>query len=129
MQVLISIGSNVDASRNVAEAVRLLSQLIDEVCISEIISTKPFGEHYKNEFCYCLMRGETSLPFIELEQQLKQMERSFGRTAASKQSGLVPLDLDILQYGSEKYHLHDWQRPYVADLLASVMLCNKKTIS
>ena len=122
MQVLISIGSNVDASRNVAEAVRLLSQLIDDVHVSEIISTKPFGEHYKNDFNNCLVRGETSLPVADLEQKLKQIEQSFGRTAASKQSGLVPLDLDILQYGEEKFHLRDWHRPYVADLLPSVLL-------
>ena len=120
MQVLISIGSNFDAQYNVAEAIRLLSQLLADTSVSRIITTSPYGEQYTDNFQNCLISGFTSLPYHVLEKMLKNVERCMGRTADSKTTGVVHIDLDILMYDGVKYHLNDWKRPYVFGLIDDV---------
>ncbi|MBO4963442.1 MAG: 2-amino-4-hydroxy-6-hydroxymethyldihydropteridine diphosphokinase [Prevotella sp.] len=120
MQVLISIGSNFEAQKNVPEAIRLLSQLLADVTVSRIITTRPFGEQYRDNFHNCLISGFTSLPIAALEQLLKHVEQRIGRTGGSKITGIVHVDLDILMYDGMKYHLNDWQRPYVLKLIDEV---------
>lgn len=117
MQVLISIGSNQDSLHNVKEAIHLLSQFLYGACVTPVIVTTPFGSQYRNDFHNCLLRAETFLSLDILESRLKHIERLLGRTFDSKSTGVVPIDIDILQYGNDKYHLRDWQRPYVAKLL------------
>lgn len=119
MQVLISIGSNHNSLQNVEEALRLLSHLLIDACATKIIATAPFGAQYKNDFHNCLISGSTSLSVTVLESILKRIEQKMGRTPDSKLTGIVPIDIDILQYGDDKYHLRDWQRPYVTNLLSS----------
>jgi len=120
MQVLISIGSNFEAQKNVLEAIRLLSQLFADVNVSRIITTRPFGEQYKDDFHNCLISGFTSLPLARLEQLLKHIELRMGRSYDSKITGIVHIDLDILMYDGVKYHLNDWERPYVLRLIGDV---------
>jgi len=119
MQVLISIGSNSNSLHNVAEALRLLSQLLVDACATRVIVTAPFGDRYKNNFHNCLLKGGTSLSVDSLDTLLKRIEQQMGRTPDSKTTGIVPIDIDILQYGDYKYHLRDWQRPYVLNLISS----------
>lgn len=120
MQVLISIGSNFEAQKNVLEAIRLLSQLFADVNVSRIITTRPFGEQYKDDFHNCLISGFTSLPLARLEQLLKHIELRMGRSYDSKITGIVHIDLDILMYDGVKYHLNDWERPYVLRLIGDI---------
>lgn len=117
MQVLISIGSNQNPFQNMEEAIHLLSQFLIDACVTPIIITTPFGSQYRNDFHNCLLRADTSFTFEILESRLKHIEQLLGRTSDSKLTGIVPIDIDILQYGNDKYHLRDWQRPYVAELL------------
>lgn len=120
MQVLISIGSNFEAQTNVPEAIRLLSQLLVDASVSRIITTRPFGEQYKDNFHNCLIRGFTSLSVDALEKLLKHVEQRIGRVSGSKITGIVHIDLDILMYDGVKYHLNDWKRPYVLKLIDEV---------
>ena len=122
MQVLISIGSNFEAQANVPEAIRLLSQLLADATVSGIITTSPYGEQYRDDFHNCLISGFTSLPLHVLENILKNTERRMGRTADSKTTGVVHIDLDILMYNGVKYHLDDWKRPYVLRLIDDVKI-------
>jgi 2-amino-4-hydroxy-6-hydroxymethyldihydropteridine diphosphokinase len=59
-----------------------------------------------------LVRGKTTLSPTQLIEQLKQTEQLTGRT---KQH--VTIDLDLMQYETERYHLSDWERPYIQQLL------------
>lgn len=118
MQVLISIGSNINSHANVAKAIRLLAGILEGAAVTPVVSTKPVGGHqYKSDFLNCLVKGNTALAMEELEARLKQIETQMGRTPDSKITGVVLIDVDILQYGEQKYHLKDWRRPYVLELL------------
>ena len=50
-----------------------------------------------------------------LGEVLKETERRLGRT--HNEDGIVAIDLDLLQYDDQKYHLRDWNRDYVKNLL------------
>lgn len=40
-----------------------------------------------------------------------------GRTQEDRTAGIVRIDLDLLQYDNDRYHLRDWERDYIKKLL------------
>ena len=50
-----------------------------------------------------------------IKQLLKETEKRLGRT--HNEDGIVAIDLDLLQYDGQQYHLRDWERDYVKNLL------------
>ena len=59
--------------------------------------------------------GSTPLTVAELEQRLKETESRLGRT---KQQ--VTIDLDLMLYDDRQFHLADWPRPYIQQLLPDI---------
>ena len=68
---------------------------------------------YLNQLVY----ATTSLNVDELQSALKDIELRLGRTAEDRQKGIVRIDLDLLLYNDQRYHLRDWDRPYIKALL------------
>ena len=62
-----------------------------------------------------LATGVSTLGVDELNQQLKEIEQLLDRK--HDKSGVVSIDIDLLQYDGTRYHLRDWERNYVKDLL------------
>jgi len=62
-----------------------------------------------------LAKGTTNLTVEELQQALKDIEAETRRTKER-----VTIDLDLMQYDSRCYHLSDWPRPYVQQLLPTL---------
>ena len=60
--------------------------------------------------------GNTPLTIAELERQLKETEARLGRT---KQQ--VTIDLDLMLYDEKQYHLTDWPRAYIQQLLPDII--------
>lgn len=122
---IISLASNCCQEENLAEAQRRLSEILFSASYTEAIWTEPFKSSnlspllslhsplYINQLVY----AQTSLTDEELQARLKQMECEMGRTADDRAKGIVRIDLDLLQYDEERYHLRDWERPYVQQLL------------
>lgn len=73
---------------------------------------------YVNAVAVC----DTILPYEELVQQLKALEHRQGRSLEQKAKGVVPLDIDVLQYDAQKYKPADWQRDYNIQLLKELGL-------
>ena len=124
-KVLIAIGSNHRQSVHVQWASQWLSKLLDNCLLSRCLWTpdiKGTGRWYMNR----LAVGNTSLSPAELEQRLKEAEVMLGRT---KQQ--VTIDLDLMLYDGVQYHLSDWPRPYIQQLLQDIVKeigvceCNK----
>ena len=116
-KVLIALGSNERQSVHITWASERLSALMgDGVLLSRRLWTtdvKGSGKWYQNR----LVAGYTSLSCEELTQVLKTFEQQCRRTKEK-----VTLDADLLQYDGVKYHLNDWPRPYVQQLLADVTM-------
>ena len=110
-RVLIALGSNHRQPVFIQWASQRMAVLLDNPQYSDTMWTKDIkgsGHMYMNR----LVAGTTQLSVSEIEQTLKQIEAEAHRT--SKQ---VTIDLDLMQYDSERYHLRDWPRTYIANLL------------
>ena len=111
VSVLIALGSNYHQSAHIQWASQRLSVLLDDVTMSRILWTPDIhgrGLWYMNR----LLRAKTSLSPDQLTTLLKQIEQETQRT---KQH--VTIDLDLMQYDQQRYHLDDWERPYIQRLL------------
>ena len=123
--IIISLASNFNQEANLEAARTALTQLLTEVHFTSAKWTEQFGtiDHgqwsivngqwsmYLNQLC----SGTTALGPELLSEVLKETEKRQGRT--HNEDGIVTLDLDLLEYDNERYHLHDWQRPYIKDLI------------
>ena len=136
--IIISLASNFNQEANLEAARTALTQLLVEAHFTSAKWTEPFGiidhgpwtidhsssanngqcsmfngqsEKYLNQLC----SGTTAFGPNLLSEVLKETEKRQGRT--HNEDGIVTLDLDLLQYDDQRFHLRDWERPYVKDLI------------
>ena len=55
----------------------------------------------------------TSLSATELIRHFKQIERALGRVSESKHLGIIPMDIDLLQWNDDLLKPDDLQRSYI----------------
>ena len=109
--VLIALGSNYHQGAHIQWASQRLATLLADVTLSRILWTPDIqgrGLWYMNR----LLHAQTTLSPTLLTTLLKQIEQETQRT---KQ--YVTIDLDLMQYDNQRYHLEDWQRPYIQNLI------------
>lgn len=109
--VLIALGSNHQQSAHIQWASQRLSALFTDVSLSPVLWTPDIHGHgtwYMNR----LIRAKTPLTPTQLTALLKLTEKETRRT---KQH--VTIDLDLMQYNEDHYHLDDWERSYIKRLL------------
>ena len=113
-RVLIALGSNHRQPVFIQWASQRICVLLDNPQYSDTMWTKDIkgsGRMYMNR----LVAGTTLLSVREIEQKLKEIE-----TEAHRTTDQVTIDLDLMQYDSERYHLRDWPRPYISNLLGKL---------
>lgn len=109
--VLIALGSNYHQSAHIQWASQRLSALLDDVNLSRILWTPDIhgrGLWYMNR----LLWAKTTLSPTQLTALLKEIEQETRRTRQH-----VTIDLDLMQFDQQRYHLDDWERPYIQMLL------------
>ena len=100
--ILISLGSNHLPNAHIRWASGCLATLFEDVRFSDIIWTqdvKGSGHWYMNRLAACT----TQLTVEEIEQKLKAIEQKAHRTKEH-----VTIDLDLMQYGTGRFHDRDW---------------------
>lgn len=115
--ILISLASNHEQTQNLAEARRRLEQIVAPDRYSEAIWTDPVGGKGKEQYLNQLLYATTDMDVKQLETTLKKVERQMGRTQEERNQGVVRIDLDLMRYDNQRYHLRDWSRAYVKRLL------------
>ncbi len=113
--IIISLASNFNQEANLEAARAQLTQLLTEAHFTSAIWTEPINSLRSDPYLNQLCKGTTAFGFNLLNEVLKETEKRQGRT--HNEDGIVTLDLDILQYDDEKFHLRDWSRNYVKDLI------------
>lgn len=113
-QVLIALGSNDHQNAHIQWASERLSCLLCDIQLSRKLWTQDIhatGQWYMNR----LAAGYTTLSVDAISRKLKETERETGRTPKR-----VSLDLDLMLYDNERFHLRDWPRPYIQQLLPDI---------
>ena len=113
--IIISLASNINQEANLEAAREQLTQLLTEVRFTRAIYTEPVNSLRKEPYLNQLCEGSTALGPELLSEVLKEHEKRQGRT--HNEDGIVTLDLDLMQYDDDRYHLRDWERSYIKELI------------
>ncbi len=106
---IIMLGSNSNADINLELAKDLLSSYFDVVKESSTTTSKPFGKNYHADFwnkALKILSVETKEETIYI---FKNIEAEMGRTADSKKSGIIPIDIDLIFWNDNQVHF-DYDR-------------------
>ncbi len=99
--VIVGIGSNIDAERNVSAAKRMLGEKLNVLGESEFVRTRPIGSRQQQDFLNGSLLIKTRLGREQLKTLLKGMEVSLGRNVKEDRYGPRKMDLDILVWNGE----------------------------
>jgi len=117
-RVILSLATNRFQVKNLSRARRCLVEVLHNVSFTKEHWTEPIGnKRCRDAYLNQLAKGTTEMDEELLNEWLKQKETIFGRTELKRQLGIVPIDLDILEFDGERRHLRDWERWYVKELI------------
>ena len=106
-------------------AKEMLKDIIYAIRFSDTILTEPIGmPEGTPSYVNAVAVGMTSLSIDELRNEIKRIERLIGRNEYDTHRGKIHIDIDIMQYGEEKYKPNDWTREYNIRLLSQIISIN-----
>ena len=119
-KLIISLGSNSNGETNLGKAERLLRDAFPVVLFSESIYTEPLNLPASAPFLNQLVLAYSPLSALDVRALLKEMEIKIGRTPQSKSVGIIPIDIDLLQWNDQILKADDYNRTYIQALLSSL---------
>ena len=115
--IIISIGSNYNQKENIAFAKKKLAGMLGEqTSFTRDMWTEPVGIQ-SEKFINCICISTTRHTLLQLTKAFKQLEKKCERSKKNDLISKIPLDIDILLYGNQRYHEKDWERQYIQELL------------
>ncbi|WP_298981940.1 2-amino-4-hydroxy-6-hydroxymethyldihydropteridine diphosphokinase [Caldilinea sp.] len=107
MEVLITLGSNIDRERNIQRALAELERhpRLRVLAVSPVYVTPALGADGQPsgqaDFANAAVRAETDLEPAALRQALRAIESTMGRVRTQDKFAPRPIDLDLAFYGRE----------------------------
>ena len=95
MKYFLSIGSNINATKNIEFAIKELGLILSNINKSSIYQTKSIGFE-GDDFLNLVVSGDSSLDFDELNLKLKKIEDLSGRNRNAPKFSARTLDIDIV---------------------------------
>jgi len=95
MKYFLSIGSNINATKNIEFAIKELNLVLSNINKSSTYQTKAVGFE-GDDFLNLVVSGESSLNFDELNLKLKKIEDLSGRNRNAPKFSARTLDIDIV---------------------------------
>jgi 2-amino-4-hydroxy-6-hydroxymethyldihydropteridine diphosphokinase len=119
-ECIIGIGSNIEAHLNIQEMLRLLSEEVEIVQVSQMIQTMPIGMIKQPDYTNGAVRIRTKMDLETLTLYLKKLEDQMGRDRSQEKFGPRNIDLDILIWNNtivdDDYYTRDFLRNSAAEL-------------
>ena len=120
-EVIIGIGSNLDAENNIRRVLEILADKFELVKVSEFVKTKPIGITEQPDFTNGAAKIRTILNHNILENILKQIEDQMGRNRTVQKFGPRCIDLDIVVWNGEivddDYYTRDFLKKSVQEII------------
>jgi len=118
--VIISIGSNIDAEKNIARMLKILGNEVEIQKVSTLVKTKPIGIEDQHDFTNGAFKVQTGMEKEELNRLLKTIEDQLGRDRSASKFGPRTIDLDIVIWNGDiiddDYHTRDFLRKSVEEV-------------
>lgn len=113
-KLLLSIGANSsDREWQISQAIKQMKHIFRKVITSEIYEV-PAHNGIDSPYLNTVMLATTPMSLEEVVAALKQWETICGRTPASKQLGVIPIDIDVVVWNNEVIRPIDYSRSYVS---------------
>ncbi|MBC8619332.1 2-amino-4-hydroxy-6-hydroxymethyldihydropteridine diphosphokinase [Parabacteroides faecis] len=112
-RIILSLGSNTDQERNIADAGHLLDSSFVSISFSVPVYTVPINISCSGHFLNQVAIAFTEEGPDEVNYRLKQIERQLRRTPEGNATGVIPIDIDLLQWNDLILKPEDLQRDYV----------------
>ncbi len=120
-EVIIGIGSNLDAENNIRRVLEILTEKFELLKVSEFVITKPIGITEQPDFTNGAVKIRTTENQNNLEQLLKQIEDQMGRDRSVPKFGPRCIDLDIVVWNGEivdaDYYTRDFLQKSVQEII------------
>ena len=117
---IIGIGSNIEAEKNIPQALELLKKDLLILQVSKMIKTKPVGYTNQADFTNGAIKIETNWSQKELVIYLKGIEDELERDRTQIKFGPRTIDLDVMIWNGEivdkDYYTRDFLRQSAAEL-------------
>lgn len=117
---IISIGSNIDAEKNIARMLKILGNEVEVQKVSTLVKTKPIGIENQPYFTNGALKVQTGMNREELKQLLKTIEDELGRDRSAPKFGPRTMDLDIVIWNDkivdEDYYSRDFLQKSVDEV-------------
>ncbi|KAF0238108.1 MAG: 2-amino-4-hydroxy-6-hydroxymethyldihydropteridine [Prolixibacteraceae bacterium] len=118
--VIIGIGSNIDAEINISKMLKILKSHVEVVKVSSFVKTKPIGIENQAEFTNGAVKIRTKLFRNDLTVLLKKIEDKMGRGRTAPKFGPRNIDLDIVVWNGEivddDYYTRDFLQKSVGEI-------------
>lgn len=115
--VIIGIGSNIEAEKNISTMLDILSQKVNVIKVSPFVKTKPIGIANQPDYTNGAVKIETGLNRQKLTELLKDIENQMGRDRTQPKYGPRNIDLDIVVWNGkivdEDYYTRDFLKDSV----------------
>ena len=95
MKYFLSLGSNIEAEKNLDFAEKELNKILTNTKSSSIIKTKAEGFE-GDDFLNSIISGDSIESFDELNKKLKSIEDAAGRNRSAAKFSARTLDIDIV---------------------------------
>ena len=106
MRVILSLGSNHgERSEQLEKAIDWLGGILYNINVSKIYET-PCALKQGLPYLNCVVGCEADIPIENLDHLLKEYENQNGRTKECRESGKVPIDIDIVM--ADNKVLKEW---------------------
>ena len=96
-RIYISIGSNIEAEKNIRGAVHVLCEQFGNLLISTVYESEAVGFE-GDKFLNLVVAADTEDDVYEVSKALRQIEDQFGRERSGPKFSSRTLDLDLLLY-------------------------------
>lgn len=111
---MVCLGSNSDAETHLSDAFKSLHERYHIVECGDMVRTKAENTiEGSDDYLNQVLTFETDEDAETVRSTLKRIEKEGGRTCLSKQTGVMPLDLDLLMFDGAVLKPDDMERDYV----------------
>jgi 2-amino-4-hydroxy-6-hydroxymethyldihydropteridine diphosphokinase len=115
-KLILALGTNTNQEKNMFMAEHLLRKLLPDIVFTEPRWTQPIGvksDRFFNELAFAMVNHK----MLQIERAIKNIEHKCGSTKAERSKNIIKIDIDILLVGDTKYHIKDWERKYIKELI------------
>lgn len=119
-RIVMLLGSNSNAEENMKQAEVELRDYFPRITFSKPVYTEPSGTNYTTPFLNEVAVAYTGDRPEEIIVCFKLIEQVLGRTPADKHIGIIPIDIDLLQWNDQVLKKCDMNQPYVVEGLKSL---------